>query len=477
MFEGWRKFRALWKSAREDCDARPEVNRKGDELEFLPAAVEILETPASPLGRTVSLTIVSLFVIAVAWAWFGETDIESVAQGRIIPVGQVKAIQTLDIGKVEEIYVREGQQVEQGQALVKLDPTESEVDAQQVTQDLLESRMNAVRVELLLSALDDRKIDIIDFQTVFQQRRPDLFTQATVRQLQLQQRQLNRDLELYRSIESSVAANVARQQATMAAIRSEIDRLRILKPLFEDQEKAIKGLLDKGHISALDWLASKEKQLETTQGLSVQRNRLQEAEAGLLVVRSEASSKNREFRSQQLNQLQEFLSVARDAQLTLTKAREREQNRYLRSPIDGTVQQLQIHTIGGVVQPAQTLMVVVPNDAELEVEAQLLNKDIGFVTEGLHAEIKIESFPYSRYGLISGEVRHVSRDAIEQENVGRVYPIRISLGKTRILVDNHWEELQAGMSVTVEIKTGKRRLLEYFLAPFLKYQDESLNER
>ena len=418
-----------------------------------------------------------LFTIAIAWAWFGKIDIEAVAQGRIIPKGQVKVVQTLDIGKVEELLVTEGEHVKKGQPLVKLDPTESEVDVQQINFDRNNALLNKRRLNLLLAALDDSDIQTIHYQKEFETTYPKLAGAISPAQIQLQQQLLNRDLETYRSTVSSQAAQVERQRATIKATQAEITRLETLKPLFDEQEKSIRSLLDKGHISHIEWLASKEQQVETSQNLLVQKNRLEEARAALTAVQSEGVRQNREFRRERLSQLQEYSTQARTSELTLTKAMEREQNRYLLSPSDGTVQQLQIHTVGAVVQEAQTLMIIVPDDAVLEVEAMALNKDIGFLHEGQHVEIKIESFPYTRYGLVDGKLRHLSRDSVEQEGVGRVYPMRISLDTTRILVDDHWEQLQPGMAVTAEIKIGKRRVLEYFLAPFLRYQDESLKER
>ena len=475
--ETLKKYRSIWTASKEHQQTQPKVERKGDELEFLPAAVEILETPASPVGRTVSYTIVALFVIAITWAWFGKIDIEAVAQGRIIPVGQVKVVQTLEIGKVEELLVREGEHVTKGQPLVKLDPTESQVDVQQINFDLTTARMNALRLSRLLLALDDRGARTNNYHQELLDTYPEQSRQATPGQIQLQQKLLTRDLETYRSTVSSQRAQVTRQLATIKATKAEIQRLETLKPLFDEQEEAIRSLLDKGHISHIEWLSTKEQQVETSQNLLVQKNRLQEAEASLAAIKDEAARIDQEFRRERLNQLQQFQTEARTAELTLTKAQEREQNRYLLAPSDGTVQQLQIHTIGAVVQEAQTLMVIVPDDAVLEVEAMTLNKDIGFLDEGQHAEIKVESFPYTRYGLIDGTVRHLSRDSVEQEGIGRVYPMRVSLGETKILVDDHWEPLQAGMAVTVEVKIGKRRVLEYFLAPFLRYQDEALKER
>lgn len=149
----------------------------------------------------------------------------------------------------------------------------------------------------------------------------------------------------------------------------------------------------------------------------------------------------------------------------------------LTAPVDGSIQQLAVHTVGGVVTPAQALMTVVPRDNALEVEAFLENKDIGFVNAGQEAEVKIETFPFTKYGTIHAQVTHVSLDAINDERKGLIYSTRVKLGRATIAVGEKIVNLSPGMAVTVEIKTDKRRVVEYFLSPLLQYKDESLRER
>lgn len=160
----------------------------------------------------------------------------------------------------------------------------------------------------------------------------------------------------------------------------------------------------------------------------------------------------------------------------LVKAESRGKLMILTAPVDGTVQQLAIHTVGGVVTPAQPLMAIVPKDNPIEVEAFVENKDIGFINPGLESVIKIETFPFTKYGTIEAEVTHVSHDAVNDEKRGLVFPARVNLARATIQVENKIVNLTPGMAVTVEIKTAKRRVIEYFLAPLLQYKDESLRE-
>ena len=158
------------------------------------------------------------------------------------------------------------------------------------------------------------------------------------------------------------------------------------------------------------------------------------------------------------------------------KASKRNKLTTLKSPIDGVVQQLSIFTVGGIVQPAEPLMVIVP-DGNIEVEAKVLNKDIGFVHEGQSAEIKLEAFPFTRYGSIPGKIVDLSNDAVQDEKLGPVYTARVSMDRTFMNVDGKQVTLTPGMTATVDIRTGQRRIIEFILSPLLRYQQESLKER
>jgi len=161
----------------------------------------------------------------------------------------------------------------------------------------------------------------------------------------------------------------------------------------------------------------------------------------------------------------------------VVKARQRHALQRLTAPLDGEVQQLAVHTVGGVVTPAQQLLVVVPYEHQLEVEAMVENKDIGFVKRGQPVEVKVETFPFTRYGLIGGRIVSISNDAVQLEKGGLVYPARIALARSVIQVEGQPVKLAPGMAVTAEIKTGTRRLIEFFLSPLLKSVQETARER
>ena len=236
-------------------------------------------------------------------------------------------------------------------------------------------------------------------------------------------------------------------------------------------------MLGKAAVSKLEYMEIEEQLINRTQELAAQRQKLVHDTAALAEARKQADVLTAEF----LQTHQAELSVAETKMASLSqevvKASQRTGLQTLTAPIDGVVQQLAVHTVGGVVTPAQQVMVVVPREDQLDVEAWLENKDIGFVKEGQPAEIKVETFPFTLYGTIGGRVVSVSDDAVPLEKGGLVFAARVGLDRSRIQVEGKQVHLSPGMAVTVEIKTGTRRLIQFFLSPVLKGLRETARER
>ena len=210
---------------------------------------------------------------------------------------------------------------------------------------------------------------------------------------------------------------------------------------------------------------------------ATQRSRLKELSATVQAARAERTSLVAETRRIALDTLNDAEQKTTGYGQELVKSEARKGYMTLIAPVDGTVQQLAVHTVGGVVTEAQVLMMVVPQDHVLEVEAFLDNKDIGFVNPDQIAEVKIETFPFTKYGTIPATVTHVSHDAISDEKKGLIYSTRVKLARATMQVEDKTVHLSPGMAVTVEIKTGQRRVIEYFLSPLLQHTNESLRER
>lgn len=445
-----------------------------DEREFLPAALEIIETPASPAGRAIAGAIIAFFVLALAWSVFGSVDIVATAPGRIVPTGRSKVVQSLDSGIVHAIHVQNGQAVKAGAPLIELDPTESEADRNRLAGELLAVRLEAARLQAMLSGGPDPAAAFVASPDT------DRAQAALSRQL------VGSSMAEFRAKLAGLDQQAAQSEANRVAVAATIEKLNAVLPLLRE-ELGMRQSLYKGNVGTkLAYLDAQEKVLETEHDLAVQKSRLSEARAAAAAVAEQRREAEAEMRRSWLAALTDAQAKARTLEQDLVKADERMKRQLLPAPIDGVVQQLAVHTIGGVVKPADTLLVLVPTDSRLEIEAVIANADIGFVHQGQSAKIKVDTFPFTRYGLIEGRLLSVSPDstpdmAAPEALAGRGrepgFTARVSLDRTSMEIGDQVVPLRPGMAVTVEINTGERRVIDYLLSPLMRRTQESLRER
>jgi hemolysin D len=458
--------------------------RRGEELAFLPAALEIVETPPSPIGRTIGATIVLLFCAALVWAWWGTIDIVASATGKIVPSGRTKVIQPFETGVVRSIRVQDGQAVKAGDVLIELDPTVNAAERDHLRNDLLAEQLNIARLRAALAAGDDA---VADF-TPPADADPALIT--TQHQLLLN------EVTEHRAKIAALARQQAQKEAEQATIAATIHKLETMIPVIQSRFDIRKTLMEKELGSKITYFETLQLLVEQQEELSVQKSHLHEAEAAMAAIRETRGQAEAEYRHTLSDELAKAEQKANGLTQDVIKAEQKTRLQLLTAPVDGMVQQLGIHTVGGVVTPAQSLLVIVPSDSRLEIEATVSNRDIGFVHAGQEAEIKIDTFNFTRYGLLHGQVLSVSQDAIihERQNdrpreLGTQndssepkgqelnYSAHISLDRTKMRIDDRMVNLSPGMAVTVEIKTGSRVILSYLLSPLLRYRQETLRER
>ena len=457
-------------------------NRPRHEFEFLPAALEIMETPPSPAGRATMLTLIGMVAVALGWACLGHLDIIVTAEGRIIPTGKVKLIQPFETGVIKSIAVHDGQKVREGETLVELDPTINQAEAGHVEHDLIAAEIDAARLQALQNGGDPVMPEGADPADV-----------ATAHSLLTAQR------EEQKAKLDNLAREIEQKQAEADGATATIAKVQSAMPLIEKRRDIRRYLTQNEYGSKLTYLEAQQQLVEQTNELDVQKHKLEESHAAIASLHQQASQTDAEFHRTALDKLTEDEAKIGSLRQDFDKARQRTTLQTLRSPVTGTVQQLSIHTIGGVVTPAEQLMIVVPDDAKLEIEANVQNRDVGFVHPGQPAEIKVEAFTFTRYGLLHGTVVNLSRDAAppddRQSNNGGNgqqaakpddearqsrqpgYIARVSLGETNIQTETGSQSIGPGMSVTVEIKTGRRRVIDYVLSPLRRYRQEGLRER
>ncbi len=458
--------------------------------QFLPAALEILETPASPVGRAIGATIILFFSIAIAWASFGHVDIIATAQGKIVPTGRTKTIQPLETGIVSAIHVRDGDKVSAGEVLVELDRTVTQAERKRVEQDLILSQLDVAR----LGTLRDCFADLSSPNELVPPKGASSAEIARTRSALLAQ--ASEQVTKLGSIQQQINQKQAEAQSVIAAI-AKIDGSM---PLLEETADIRRKAMEIQYGNRIAYLDAQSRLVDQQNERVVQQRKLVEIEAARHGLEQQLAQTKSGFERQVLSDLSDAQKKVDEFSQDLIKADRKTEEQVLRSPIDGTVQQLAVHTIGGVVTPAEQLMMIVPADSRLEAEAMISNRDIGFVSVGQDAEIKIDTFNFTRYGLLHGKVTSLSQDAIvkdkppgsksgntakagalsdssEPDGQELLYSARVALVETQMDVEGKLVNLAPGMAVTVEIKTGRRRIIEYLMSPLLRYRHESLRER
>ncbi len=455
-------FSHVWKLRRE----LDPPQRLPHEAQFLPAALELQETPVSPAPRIVAWLLMAFALLAVLWAVFGRIDVVATAQGKIVPNEGSKLIQPIETAVVKSIRVADGQHVKAGHVLVELDATMAQADSTRAANDLTTAKLQAARARGLLAALSSGRPP--------QMEHPVGIGAERVAQ---EQRILDGQYGEYQARVSRIDAEIAKREAEFRSTEAIVRKLEQTAPIARQRAEDFKDLVAKNFISKHGYLEKEQVRIEQEADLETQRSRLKELTASINEARGQRGSAVAETRRLALDTLNEAEQKAHGYGQELVKTESRGRLMTLTAPVDGTVQQLAVRTVGGVVTPAQVLMVIVPRDDALEVEAFLENKDIGFVNAGQTAEVKVETFPFTKYGTIPASLIHVSHDAISDEKRGLIYSTRARLQRATMQVEDKSVNLSAGMAVSVEIKTGKRRVIEYFLSPLLQYGSESLRER
>ncbi|CAI1618335.1 HlyD family type I secretion periplasmic adaptor subunit [Serratia fonticola] len=483
-------FREVWK-VRLQLDSPA---RTADELAFRPAHLELIETPVSPLPRW-SMRAIMLFVfIALAWSIVGHMDVVAVASGKTITSGRTRIIQPLEPSIVKAIHARDGQHVKQGQVLVELDATTASAELQRIQEALNTARMSLARYTALLSAVR-RKLKsestprktgnnhiprlLASSQQQLRDEGPIINAPSDIpaTQKQTEQALLTSQYQAFISQVDKQKLLIQQKSDEIVTLKSQITKATSMLALAETKTADYRRLYDKKFASKHEWLAQEQEKVSLQNELFIQRNRLQELSSAIEVQKQELSSIEAQF----INNATEKLNQARDSiaqyEQEIAKNQKRKDILRLTSPVSGTVQQLAIHSVGGVVTEAQPLLAVVPDNEEVEVEVMIGNLDIGFIKKGQVAAIKIASFPYTRYGYLEGVVTTVSHDAVQDEKRGLLFPATILMKQSFILIDGVRVNLRPGMEVTAEIKTRQRRVIDYFLSPLRQYTSEAMRER
>ena len=464
----------------------------GSDQEFLAPALEVLETPPSPVRMALIMTICALVVSALGWAWFGRIDIVAIAQGKIQPTGRVKVVQSVETGRVATVQVSNGLRIKEGDILLELDPEELLADERAVTTALGSVRAEAARRRIAIKMAGGHEFASVD---------PVVFdTDAPMATRLREMGALNAETGQISSLLAAIEAQVQLKFAERRRVESSVANIRKLLVTLQERvsmRNALAGSQSGTRTSLIDATEALQQQ-EMQLGNAV--GQLAEITASIEVLTQETNKIIRSFVSENTQKLGEAERQADDLAQKLVKAGARLRHMTLRAPITGTIQALTITNPGQVVSTGQDLMRVVPEGAVLEIEVYLPNKDIGFVHLDQAAIVKVDSFPFTRYGIISARVSRIATDAIPEPDAAQIegnaarslnsnlfsgaqrtqnlyFPITLQPEVFSINANGVDVALSAGMTVTVEIKTGNRRILEYLFSPLAEVTSEALHER
>lgn len=462
----WRRYGAAFRLAWQHRVAMEPLPRLPHEAQFLPAALSLQESPPSPAPRVAMWLLCGFMLMALMWASLGHVDVVATAQGKVVPSDRTKTIQSFATASVKAIHVSDGQRVKAGELLIELDATLTQADTERVVGEQALAELQVARGQALLEALDAGREPVL--------KRLAGVDEARDREAR---RLLAWQYAEFAARLSRIMADTARREAELRSTQELVKKLEQIVPIAQQRAQDFRSLVEQNFVSRHGYLEREQERIEQEADLATQRSRLRELQAALGEVQGQRSALDAETRRMTLDSITEGQQRLDALRQEWKKADSRGRLMRLTSPVDGTVQQLAVHTEGGVVTEAQPLMVIVPSDHPLEVEAFVENKDIGFIRPGQTAVVKIETFQYTRYGTLDAEMVSVSHDALSDEKRGLIYSSRVRLPKTSLRVDGSDVSLTPGMAVTVEVKTGQRRVIEYFLSPLIQHGTESLRER
>lgn len=454
-------FRASW-AIRRQLDVVPRLSH---EAAFLPANLEIVETPVHPAPHWSMRIIVALALIIVLISLFGTLDIVVVAKGKLIPNARVKTIQPAITGVVRQISVRDGQRVKEGDPLLTLDTTQAAADSDKAHASKLDAALAIARSEALLIAQQRGKLPIVS-----------AVDGATTDDNQQAQ---NYAVGLYREYQdkfASAQAELEKRKGELNTTLREIEKLQATAPLTRKAANDYKALAVGRYVANIDYLAKEQAALEQEHELAAQLSHRQQLTAAITQQQAEIAATTSQFRRVQLDEINKASQQLTQSKSDETKAQTRQGLLAMTAPVTGTVQQLAVHTLGGVVTVAQAVMEIVPDDA-VEVQINVENKDIGFVKIGQDGIVKIEAFPYARFGYLKGQIVSLSNNSSQDRKLGLVFVANIKLTTNHIVINDKSVPLTPGMEVTAEIKTGTQSVAHYFLDPLMQTSQESMRER
>lgn len=400
--------------------------------------------------------VFAIIIFGILWLIFAKVDVVVSARGKVIPSGEIKILQPIETGVISKILIKEGDYVKKGQVLMQIDPSVTETSLDTKQKDLQVYTLQIKRLEALIQ---DKPL-ILDTNSSYAQEQQRVYS--------IQKDSLEEGISRY---EMKLSQANSQYQTALA------DKTRISSLLDKDltRAKKLESVLD--IIARKDYEELQKNIVNSKEQLNMAKFKINESLKRIHELKEEKNSFINQFKDQKYQELLNIKKEARSLESQINAINFQNKKQAIVSPVDGYVAKLMINTVGGVVTPAEKLISIVPKDSPLIVKANVLNQDIGFIKNDMESKIKIDTFNFQKYGFFEGKVINVGNFSIDDEKLGAIYEVKIEPNGERLMVEGKKRYLEAGMSVTAEIKVGKRRVIEFFIYPIIKYLDEGLSVR
>ena len=449
-----------WHGMRQNWVKEQIEKAEAHALSFFEAADDDL-----PLAKHILLlSVAAFFVLFVIWANMATLDEVARGGGKIIPSSEVQAMQTLEPGIVEEFLVAEGDEVEKGQVLMRL----SDIQA---SSDLGANRARYLGILASISRLqaEAEGKETVEFPDEVVEGAPSSVTEemntfrANKQQLQGQLNVLNQQLSQRQQEVRELETRIADTQREMNLQQQEINM--------------IEPLVARGSAPRLELLQLKRTLQEKRSQLNSYSSNLPRAKSAAQEVRARIAEAKSTMQAQAQTELAAKLAEANEIKERLSAFKDRKTRTELRSPVNGTIKEITINTVGGVVRPGNNIIEIVPKDDQLLVEARIKPSDRAFIYAGQPAVVKITAYDYSIYGGLKAEVINISADTIQDEQGNSFYRVRLRTIENELKRKNEVLPIIPGMVTSVDILTGEKTVMQYLLKPFIKTLDNAMNER
>ena len=443
-----------------------------DHHDFKPILAEIEERPTNPLGVYFLWTIISLMIVVLLGLFLVKIDVVIAARGKIIPVGDVKVIQPLETGVITKIHVKEGDYVKEGAILLEIDPSVDTSDLVGKEKNLNNSRLSLERINSVLAEKE--------FSPVGKDNSSEI-VKAQITQYKAQR-------DVYTSTLKEKEKEYLENQSALISLKEEIATINKMLAITLEDEKRQKSLVEIGTLADNRYRDKVKERMNLERERNSKEGQVKQLETKLNRIKDEIQTFKSNFREKLLSDYSTNKQERNTLEAEVNSLRFKQDKRFITAPVSGYIHLLPVKTIGGVVTTAQPIVGIVPEGTPLEVNAIVMNKDVGYVKEGQRCVIKVDTFDFQKYGTIEGKVEGVNPYSMEEkenkernkeaENESGGYPIRVKM-LAEILKTKNGDtyKIKPGMSVTAEVNVGKRRVIEFFLFPIIRYLDEGLKVR